>query len=47
MTRDSTQTSFEEYAAARAPWLHRTAYLLTGQRADADDLVQEIGRAHV
>lgn len=31
---------FDEYAAARASTLLRTAYLLTGQRADAEDLVQ-------
>lgn len=40
MTRDGTADTFEEYVAARGAWLHRTAYLLTGQRADADDLVQ-------
>lgn len=33
-------TSFEDYAAARLPALTRTAYLLTGDHARADDLVQ-------
>ena len=32
--------SFEEYVAARRAALLRTAYLLTGQHADAEDLVQ-------
>ena len=32
--------SFEEYVAARRPALLRTAYLLTGHREDAEDLVQ-------
>jgi RNA polymerase sigma-70 factor (sigma-E family) len=32
--------SFEEYVASRGEALTRTAYLLTGNRADADDLVQ-------
>lgn len=32
--------SFEEYVGARSAWLLRTAYLLSGQRADAEDLVQ-------
>jgi RNA polymerase sigma-70 factor (sigma-E family) len=32
--------TFEEYAAARSTALLRTAYLLTGQRADAEDLLQ-------
>lgn len=31
---------FEEYVAARRPALLRTAYLLTGQHQDAEDLVQ-------
>jgi RNA polymerase sigma-70 factor (sigma-E family) len=32
--------SFEEYVAARRAALLRTAYLLTGHREDAEDLVQ-------
>lgn len=32
--------SFEEFVAARRPALLRTAYLLTGSHADAEDLVQ-------
>ena len=32
--------SFEEYVAARRSALLRTAYLLTGHREDAEDLVQ-------
>ena len=31
---------FEEYAAARWPVLYRTALLLTGARAEAEDLAQ-------
>lgn len=31
---------FEEFVAARTPALLRTAYLLTGSHADAEDLVQ-------
>jgi RNA polymerase sigma-70 factor (sigma-E family) len=31
---------FREYVAGRSPALLRTAYLLTGQRGDAEDLVQ-------
>lgn len=34
------RTGFEEYVAARRGALLRTAYLLTGQHADAEDLVQ-------
>jgi RNA polymerase sigma-70 factor (sigma-E family) len=34
------EQSFEEYVAARRPALLRTAYLLTGSHADAEDLVQ-------
>jgi RNA polymerase sigma-70 factor (sigma-E family) len=36
----SDRDSFEEYVAARRPALLRTAYLLTGSHADAEDLVQ-------
>ena len=37
----STQTSgFEEFVVARSPRLVRTAYLLTGDRDLAQDLVQ-------
>jgi RNA polymerase sigma-70 factor (sigma-E family) len=32
--------AFEAYVAARSPALLRTAYLLTGNRADAEDLLQ-------
>jgi RNA polymerase sigma-70 factor (sigma-E family) len=32
--------SFREYVAARSPALLRTAYLLTGHRGDAEDLLQ-------
>lgn len=34
------RAGFEEYVAARMPALLRTAYLLTGQHQDAEDLVQ-------
>jgi RNA polymerase sigma-70 factor (sigma-E family) len=34
------RSGFEEYVAARRGALLRTAYLLTGQHADAEDLVQ-------
>ena len=34
------QDGFEEFVAARRPALLRTAYLLTGSHADAEDLVQ-------
>jgi RNA polymerase sigma-70 factor (sigma-E family) len=34
------QRDFEEFVAARRPALLRTAYLLTGSHADAEDLVQ-------
>ncbi|MEZ0577108.1 SigE family RNA polymerase sigma factor [Nocardioides sp. MH1] len=33
--------AFEEFARARAPHLYRAAWLLSGQRAEAEDLVQE------
>ena len=36
----SDRDSFEEYGAARRSALLRTAYLLTGHREDAEDLVQ-------
>ena len=36
----SGRDSFEEYVAARRSALLRTAYLLTGHREDAEDLVQ-------
>ena len=36
----SAPESFEEYVVARRAALLRTAYLLTGQREDAEDLVQ-------
>jgi RNA polymerase sigma-70 factor (sigma-E family) len=34
------EEDFRSYVAARSPALLRTAYLLTGQRADAEDLLQ-------
>jgi RNA polymerase sigma-70 factor (sigma-E family) len=37
---DQGQEGFEEFVAARRPALLRTAYLLTGSQADAEDLVQ-------
>lgn len=36
----SAEADFRDYVLARSPALLRTAYLLTGQRADAEDLVQ-------
>jgi RNA polymerase sigma-70 factor (sigma-E family) len=36
----SMDTAFEEYVVARSGALLRTAYLLTGNRADAEDLLQ-------
>ncbi|MDX6375378.1 MAG: hypothetical protein QOD98_4366 [Nocardioidaceae bacterium] len=38
--RARDQHGFEEFVAARRPALLRTAYLLTGGHADAEDLVQ-------
>ncbi len=38
MTRDQ---EFEEFAVARTPQLYRSAYLLSGDRHGAEDLVQE------
>lgn len=37
---DPGQAGFEAFVAARRPALLRTAYLLTGTHADAEDLVQ-------
>ncbi|HYF74597.1 MAG TPA: SigE family RNA polymerase sigma factor, partial [Nocardioides sp.] len=37
---DGDRESFEQYVAARRGALLRTAYLLTGHREDAEDLVQ-------
>ncbi|MEV8373412.1 SigE family RNA polymerase sigma factor [Kribbella sp. NPDC056861] len=37
----STTDDFEEFARARTPQLYRTAWLLTGDRHHAEDLVQE------
>jgi RNA polymerase sigma-70 factor (sigma-E family) len=39
-TRSDTPT-FEEYAAAAWPSLYRSAYLLTGNHADAEDVAQQ------
>ena len=36
----TTELSYEEFVVARSAALYRTAYLLTGQRADAEDLLQ-------
>lgn len=33
-------TSYEDFVVARSPSLFRTAFLLTGNRADAEDLLQ-------
>ncbi|HEY3528102.1 MAG TPA: SigE family RNA polymerase sigma factor [Nocardioides sp.] len=38
--RDTRDADFAAYLAARQPSLLRTAYLLTGNRHDAEDLVQ-------
>lgn len=40
VSTQQARESFEEYVAARRTALLRTAYLLTGQHADAEDLVQ-------
>ena len=40
VSSQQARESFEEYVAARRTALLRTAYLLTGQHADAEDLVQ-------
>jgi RNA polymerase sigma factor (sigma-70 family) len=37
----SKDREFEEFAIARTPQLHRSAYLLCGDRYGAEDLVQE------
>jgi RNA polymerase sigma-70 factor (sigma-E family) len=37
---DDTQSEFSEFVAARATQLYRSAYLLTGSRPAAEDLVQ-------
>ena len=37
---DSAREDFRSYVSARSPVLLRTAYLLTGNRADAEDLLQ-------
>ena len=37
---DSAREDFRAYVAARSPVLLRTAYLLTGSRPDAEDLLQ-------
>jgi RNA polymerase sigma-70 factor (sigma-E family) len=34
------EEEFRRYVAARSPALHRTAYLLTGNHSDAEDLLQ-------
>lgn len=40
MTASADEAGFEEYVVARRAALLRTAYLLTGDHADAEDLVQ-------
>jgi len=37
---DVTRAEFRDFVAARSPALLRTAYLMTGQRQDAEDLLQ-------
>ena len=37
---DQAREDFRSYVAARSPALLRTAYVLTGDRADAEDLLQ-------
>ncbi|MGI8645638.1 MAG: sigma factor [Nocardioides sp.] len=39
-TREERDADFSAYLAARQPALLRTAYLLTGNRSDAEDLLQ-------
>lgn len=41
MTDPVPQDAFEEFARARTPDLYRSAWLLCGHRAEAEDLVQE------
>lgn len=36
----ATRADFHDYVVAASPRLHRVAYLLTGSRSDAEDLVQ-------
>lgn len=40
MAQERQTSSYEEFVVARSPALFRTAYLLTGSRADAEDLLQ-------
>jgi hypothetical protein len=37
---DQAREDFRTYVVGRSPALLRTAYLLTGSRADAEDLLQ-------
>jgi DNA-directed RNA polymerase specialized sigma24 family protein len=37
---EQAREDFRSYVAARSPALLRTAYMLTGNRADAEDLLQ-------
>lgn len=39
--RSSAEREFEEFALARTPHLYRSAWLLCGDRHEAEDLVQE------
>ncbi|MGL5809620.1 MAG: SigE family RNA polymerase sigma factor [Nocardioides sp.] len=39
-TRATPDEQFAQFVAARWPALYRTAYMLTGERAEAEDLVQ-------
>ena len=37
---EQAREDFRSYVAARSPALTRTAYMLSGNRADAEDLLQ-------
>ena len=39
---DDAEASYEAFVAARSGSLYRTAFLLTGQDADAEDLLQVV-----
>jgi RNA polymerase sigma-70 factor (sigma-E family) len=39
--RDDRERAYQDYVSARLPHLHKQAYLLTGDRHRADDLVQQ------
>jgi RNA polymerase sigma-70 factor (sigma-E family) len=47
MSSDPTETQFGEFVRSRTPALQRTAFLLTGDRHLAEDLVQDaLARTH-